>query len=227
MDLVHQNFRLLHGLTPTRPLLYPPTHAQFVINIYYDQAQGKQVCTCCRVCEGWRYVPGAQIFAQCSAGDGSNSVVGFKSRVSHQKRGVAPGKVVHYRATIENLDKTSVVSALAVEVQLPAATNATYSGSTSSKGYAIVSKGGKVRFRTTKGLTPMIVNSTATPPTVTWTDLVLPPRKSMRFSVSVRVNTWTPKGTPLLFRGRIYQQLPANGLPYCDTTYVNQTVFVK
>jgi hypothetical protein len=37
------------------PQLAPDT--SFVINIYYDSS-GVQTCTCCRVCEGVRYVPG-------------------------------------------------------------------------------------------------------------------------------------------------------------------------
>lgn len=32
---------------------------------------------------------------------------------------------------------------------------------------------------------------------------------------------------PLTFRGGVYQQLPANGLPYCSSAFANQTVFVQ
>ena len=207
-------------------------HRTQVINIYVNQTSGQQTCTCCRFCEGWRFVPGAQIFAQCSVGSGTTSQVRFKSKLSHQKRGVARGKLVHYHASVKNLDKSAVLTGLALTVELPPLSNATLSSSKSSKGYAVAGtnfKTGKAQFRTTKGLTPMIVNSTtATLPTVTWTDLVLPPRKRMTFSISVRVNTLgNPAGTLLVFRGAVFQQLPVNGMPYCPSPSVNQTVSVR
>jgi hypothetical protein len=200
---------------------------QFVINIYYDDAEGEQVCTCCFRCEGWRYVPGAQIYAQCSAGDGSTSLVRFKSWVSHQKIGVAPGKVVHYKAAVKNIDKRAALSGLALTVQLPEV-GVAYSSSKSSRAYRISSSGhGKVSYRKVRGRTA-VVDTTSMPPTVTWPDLELPPSKGIRFTIKVRVDTQgVYRGMPLVFRGAAYQQLPVNGQPYCSTAYVNQTVLVR
>ena len=205
--------------------MYPP------IQQHRNQTLGEQVCTCCRFCEGLRYVPGAQVFAQCAAGDGSNSLVQFKSKASHQKVGVALGKVVRYQAAVQNVDKAAVVQGLALTVQLPAM-GVAYIGSKRSNGYVVVAgpgstSGNKVRYRSTKGVAGSF-NASSTPPTVTWLDLTLPPRKGMRFSLKVRVNNQgVQRGTPLVFSGRIYQQLPANGLPYCSSASVNQTVRVK
>jgi hypothetical protein len=197
---------------------------QFVINIY-DDAFGQQVCTCCSVCEGWRYVLGAQVYAQCSAGDGLNPLVRFKSQVSHQKIGAAPGKFVRYRAKVKNMDKRAALSNLGLTVQLPEA-GATYSSSKSSNSYRNSSTGhGKASFRKGRPLTA-VVDTASTPPTVT-TDLVLPARKGMTFIIKVKVDTQgVYKGMPLLFRGAVFQQLPVNGLPYCSTPYVNQTARV-
>lgn len=40
-----------------------PDNSYFVMNIYRNITLGQQVCTCCRTCQGLRYVPGAQVFA--------------------------------------------------------------------------------------------------------------------------------------------------------------------
>lgn len=179
--------------------------------------------------QGWRYVPGAQIFAQCTAGDGTNSVVSFTSKIKHQRSGVAPGKAVVYKALVKNVDKAALVQGLALTVQLPAA-GVVYTSSKASHGYRVtgaVAVGKKVRYRMAKAPTVMF-NYTATPQTVTWHDLVLPPRKGVRFSVKVRVNkAGVYRGMPLVFSGRVYQQLPVNGLPYCSSATANQTVLVK
>lgn len=200
-----------------------------VINIYYDEALGGQVCTCCRNCKGWRYVPGAQIFAKCAVGDASSTLVRLTSKATHQKRGVAQGKVVRYEATVKNLDKKAALEGLALTVQLPAA-GATYRGrAKTSASYRVTSpkgRGGKIAYRKAKGLAA-VLNDPSTPPTVTWRDLVLPPRKAMQFSLAVRVNTQEVyHGMPLTFSASVYQELPVNGLPYCARA-INQTVLVK
>lgn len=200
-----------------------------MINIYYDQTLSEQVCTCCRLCEGWRYVPGAQIYAACSAGDGSSSLVRFKSSASHQKVGAAPCKWARYSAKVKNIDKAAALSGLALTVQLPEA-GATYWKSKSSKSYVLAASsghGGAAKYRKSRPLTA-VVDTAATPPTVTWTGLVLPPRRTLSFTIKVRVDAQgTYPGMPLVFRGAVYQQLPVNDQPYCSTAYVNQTVYVR
>lgn len=153
----------------------------------------------------------------------------FTSKVSQQKSGVAPGRAVVYKALVKNVDKATLVQGLALTVQLPV-TGVVYMSSKASHGYRVkgaVAAGKKVRYGTTKSPTAM-VNYTATPQTVTWHDLVLPPRKGMRFSLKVRVNkAGVYSGMPLVFSGSVYQQLPVNGLPYCSSATANQTVLVK
>ena len=180
--------------------------------------------------QGWRYVPGAQIFAQCTAGDGSNSLVLFKAWVK-PRREVKRGSLVFYKALVKNIDKSAVVQGLALTVQLPVA-GVVYLKSKTSHAYRALptpaaKKGGAAKYDKAKGLRA-VVNYTASPQTVTWHDLVLPPRKGMRFSLAVRVNNLgVYGGMPLTFSGGVYQQLPVNGLPYCGSAYANQTIFVK
>lgn len=175
--------------------------------------------------QGWRYVPGAQIFAQCAAGDGTNSLVGFKARAKH---GVAPGKIVRYMAKVKNLDKSAAVEGLALTVQLPPA-GVTYLSSKSSSAYIIAQgKAGKVKYANAHRGLPVTVNYTSTPQFVTWHNLALPPRKGMKFALQVRVNSQgVYRGMPLVFTASVYQELPVNGLPYCSSAYTNTTVLVK
>jgi hypothetical protein len=240
-------------------------HTRFIINIYNDPTNNNtQVCTCCLVCEGWRYVPGAQIFAgtfamlhqihacarqrilspsigrptvahnpcqhtACAAGDGTNSLVSYKPKASHQKAGVKPGTSFIYTATVKNTNKAIAVSGLAVEVQLPV-TGVTYLASKTTKAYIISPKQGpkgKTRYSTIKGLTA-VYNARSVPPTVTWSGLALPPRKWVLFIVHVRVDALgVYRGMPLTFSGRVYQELSVNGLPYCSSTFKNTTVRVR
>jgi hypothetical protein len=175
-------------------------------------------------------VPGAQIFAQCTVGDGSNSLVLFKSSVKPQRR-VKPSNLVFYKALVKNIDKSVGVQGLALKVQLPVA-GVVYLKSKTSHAYRVlptpaVKKGSATKYDKAKGLRA-VVNYTTSPQTVTWHDLVLPPRKGMRFSLAVRVNNaGVYRGMPLTFSGGVYQELPVNGLPYCGSAYVNQTVVVK
>lgn len=131
-------------------------------------------------------MPGAQVFAQCAVGDGPNSEVQFKSKVSHEKKGAKSDRLVRYEASIKNTDKTVGLQGLAVTVELPTA-GVTYVGSKASIGYGVSASAGKKTYYKRKAR--VIVNGTSTPVTVTWTDLVLPPRKGMRFTVEARINT--------------------------------------
>lgn len=204
----------------------PPT---FVINIYFDETLGEQVCTCCRTCQGWRYVPGAQIFAACTVGDGTNSQVRFRSRVSHRIVGAKPGKVIAYMARTRNLDKSEAVGGLAVRVQLPP--GVTYLKSEASHGFEAASKsnngggGSKVHYRASKAPVQATVNASTR--TVMWSSLLFPPRRGIKFAVVVLVDRDVDTGARLVFTASVYQQLPVNGLPYCASTGYNETVVVK
>lgn len=179
--------------------------------------------------QGWRYVPGAQVFAKCTAGNGTNSLVGFKSKIRHKKLGVKPGKTVLYKAMVKNVDKSALVQGLALTVQLPVA-GVAFIKCKASHGYQVKSavEAGKKKVWHDKARSPMVaINFTATPRTITWNNLVLPPRKGMKFAVKVRVNsTGVYRGMPLVFSGGVYQQLPVNGLPYCSSARANQTALV-
>jgi hypothetical protein len=180
------------------------------MNIYSDNATSEQVCTCSRSCEGWRYVPGAQLFAACAVTPGADTLVRFKTTVSPRKLDAASGKVVWYQAHLKNVHTSVALQGLALTVQIPVA--------------GVSYRKSKI-YRNDKG--PMaVVNTTSRPQTVTWRDITLPPRKGLRFLVKVRTNgmQWAQGRTALVFRGAVSQQLPANGLSYCGSGYVNQTV---
>jgi hypothetical protein len=85
---------------------------------------------------------------------------------------------------------------------------------------------GKIRFR---GHVPVkwLLNMTTTPATVTWDDLLFPPRKDIKFGLQVRVNSDVQGPSQLIFSASLYQQLPVNGLPYCASTSMDQIVEVK
>lgn len=172
-------------------------------------------------------MPGAQIFAACTVGDGTNSLVRFKSKLKPRKH-VTPGKAVSYKASVKNTDKTVSVEGLALTVRLPPV-GVTYLTSKASHGYQIMGGAGrkKAKYATIRKPTA-VVNYTSTPVTVTWHDLVLPPRKSMRLTIKVRVNRGeVSRGMPLTFSSNVYQQLFVNGLSYCSSAYTNFTVIVK
>lgn len=223
------------SLTPPNPFhhttsaLSPqPLILQFIFNVYYDDQLGKQLCTCSRSCQDSRYVPGAQAFAVCLAGSNSNAPVQSKAKANHHKRDVAVGKRIRYMAKVKNINYKQAVEGLAVAMRLPAA-GVVYWRSKTSKAYALIPShiGGKgsnkTVYHTTKRLAAG-VNTTSTPPTVTWYDVTLPPRKDMRFLLEVRVRT---TGVLLVFGGGVYQQLPVDGQPYCFSAFANQTVLAK
>lgn len=194
----------------------PPT---FVINIY-DEGQG-QVCTCCRVCEGWRYVPGAQIFARCTVGSGGNAFLAIKTGL--QPRKAKRGKRLRYRATLRNTDKDNGFGNIAFSLALPG--DVTYQKSRSSINYVYLDgEGKKARYKKAK-LYP-VANATGSETTLTWSGLTFPPRRSININVQVRVKSDAQLGGSLTFSGWAYQQLPVNGLPYCESAYMNQTVSV-
>ena len=169
-------------------------------------------------------MPGAQIFATCTAGDGANSLLSFKPKVSPNKIGVKSGKLVSYTAHVKNIDKKIAVAGLALTIELPA--GVTVVQIKTSGNFAMESKQGKIRYR---GHVPVkgLLNMTMTPATVTWDDLLFPPRKDIKFGLRIRVNSDVQGPSQLTFIASLYQQLPVNGLPYCASTSVNQTVEVK
>jgi hypothetical protein len=152
--------------------------------------------------------------------------VRFKSKASPRKLDTAgPGKAARYKATIKNVDKRVAVQGLTVTVQLPA-TGASYTRSQSSRAYILKSPAHQ-RYRMGKEGLTAVVNYTSSPQTVTWHGIVLPPRKSMHFSIKVRTDqAGIHPGMALVFRGSVSQELPVNGLPYCSSRYVNETVVI-
>ena len=188
-----------------------------------------QVCSCCLVPLTSRFVPGAQVFATCTAGDGGNALVSYKTTLSKQKHGVKPGKRLFYTAVVKSVDETAVVSGLVLTVQLPA--GVTVRKSVTSGNFELLGKthkGGTTKPRYGSGA-PLraVLNTTTVPATITWQGLVLPPGKRILFVISTRVAATVRPPTRLTFTTSLYQQLPLNGLPYCATTGVNQTVEVK
>jgi hypothetical protein len=158
------------------------------------------------------------------AGDGTNSLLRFKSKVSHHKIGVKPGKLVRYKAHVKNIDKTIAAAGLALTIELPA--GVTIVKSKTSGNFAMEIKQGKTRYRSHvpfEGLLKM----TTTPVTATWYDLLFPPRKSVKFELKIRVDPDVQALSRLTFSASLYQRLPVNRLPYCANTRVNQSFIVK
>lgn len=171
-------------------------------------------------------MPGAQIFAACTAGDGNSPSVRFKSKIGSRKHSVAPGEALRYKALVRNMDKGAAVEGLALTVQLPT-TGVAYLGSKSSSAYVAHVVRGKAMYRKGNGLAA-VVNVTTISPTVTWRGITLPPRKGMRFAIKSRVDPQEVyRGMPLTFSSWVYQELAVNGLPYCSRTFTNKTVVVK
>ena len=201
----------------------PPT---FVINIYSNETSGEQICTCCLACTTWRDVPGAQVFAACAAGDEGNSLVQFQAKLSRAKKGVKPGKLVRYAAQVKNMGKVVVVGGLALTVQLPAGVSLLKSKTTGNfVAVARKRRDTKARYRSDAPL-HAVLNTTTVPASITWQDLFLPPRKLITFLFMARVAPNVDPSTRLTFRTLLYQRLPANGLPYCASSSVNQSVVV-
>jgi hypothetical protein len=193
-----------------------------VINIYFDQSLGEQVCTCCRQCEGLRYVPGAVIFAKCAVGSGSDTLLSINTKVHPRK--AKPNRIVRYGARLRNMDKVSALGSIAFSLRLPA--SVTFMKSRASSNYVVKGSPGasKTRYGTAK--LEATVDTTPGEAVITWSNLTFPPRKSIKVTATVRVNGNAQPGASLVFSGWAYQQLPADGLPYCNSAYTNQTVSV-
>lgn len=61
---------------------------------------------------------------------------------------------------------------------------------------------------------------------ITWSALSFPSKKAIIFKIAVRVDSNVRVNTKLVFSGVVFQQLPANGLPYCASSYKNETIIV-
>jgi len=179
---------------------------------------------------------GAQIFAGCTGGDGSNSNLNFFLRISKQKRGVYAGKKLIYGARLRNTANVSLPTPLEFSVTLPDGVALLNSKSAPEYRYRLPSstlsrgnhKGkahdkrllsdqgsvgkGKI-FNTT---TPLEATFNSTLRTLTWHDLTFPPRKGYAFTFKVRVFDDVPAGTDLVFSASFYAELPATGQPYCS-----------
>ncbi len=190
-------------------------HTQFIINIY-DEGEG-QVCTCCRNCEGVRYVPGAAIFARCTVGDGGNALLSVKTALAPKK--AKPGKLLRYRVTLRNLAKKDAITSIAFKMQMPQGFTS-FEALPASNYVPKTVHGDKVRYTKAK-LHPSV---NATDNSVTWSGLNFPARKAIKLAVKARVPAGLSLGDYLVFSGYAYQVLPANGLPYCESAYSNQTV---
>ena len=210
-----------------------------MINIYWNETLGEQLCTCCRRCEGIRFVPGSQIFATCTAGDGSNSNLDFTSKISKQKHGVRAGKKLTYGAKIRNTANESLPSALEFSVVLPDGVKLLKTKSKPKYRYELPattpSQGKKLSLSPqgllgkNKGLDvtyPLEPTYDRTLRTLTWHDLIFPARKGYAFYFKVRVLGNIPAGTDLAFSASIYEELPATGEPYCSSKSYNETVTV-
>lgn len=160
-------------------------------------------------------------------GIGTNALVDFKAKLSPK---VTPDKTLKYNAMLKSVDKKDGLQGLSLSVRLPAI-GVTYIGSASSKAYKITTeyaglKGNKIHYQTVKGQ-PGAADKSLVPAIVTWDGLDMPPRKSRRFVIGVRVDEQgTDHGMPLTFHSTVYQQLPVNGLQYCRVSY-NETVVVR
>lgn len=191
-----------------------------VINIYYNETVASDVCTCCRICEGWLYVPGAQIFAACTVGDGTNSDMRFKTSIA--PKATQAGKFVTFRATATNVAKKKVmVSDLTLAVELPSGLS--YSSSKGSDNY-VVKDANKGTYGKSRPVQPVF---NATTGILAWTGLNFPPHKSIRVRARLQVNSNVPAKSQLVLQASLYQTLSVNGLPFCSSSPRNHIVTVK
>jgi len=144
-----------------------------------------------------------------------------KTAVSPRK--ARRGKLLRYRAKLRNADKDDGLADLAFGLQLPA--GAAYHQSWSSANYVV--KPGRIGKKPRYVKTSKVVASfNATAGILTWAGLTIPPRKTIMLSAKIRINSDASRGESLVFGGWAYQQLPVNGLSYCESAYINQTVRV-
>lgn len=174
---------------------------QFVINIYYDEALGEQVCTCCRSCEGWRYVPGAQLFAVCAG-----PAAGLRLAAGAERR-VRRGNKARYMLRITN---TPAYEGMGIRVVLPPDVYYVRSKVKPSLGFT----------KRPRWASPTVNGSILEFPVVP-----MPAGFKRKFKVKVRVRPQAPVGVPLVFSAYAYQTLPS-GQPFCDTYANNVTTRV-
>jgi hypothetical protein len=192
------------------------------------------------------YTTGAQVFATCTAGDGGNSNLDFKSKLTKQKHGVQPGKNLAYGARIRNTAKEDLPSPLEFAVVLPQGINFLKANSKPKYRYILpnttTTAGGKKLKNVLEDLLPLknslanigLVNKTSplrgqfnsTSHTLIFRDLTFPAKKDYLFFIKVRVLKNVPVGTNLFFSASIYERLPATGQPYCSSTNYVQSVEV-
>lgn len=229
----------------TSPLPSPSSK----INIYYNETLGEQVCTCCRTCEGWRLCLAPRFWLvsayadaipckawlsyiyftffvstppACVGGNGGTSRLRYNSKTNHSIFGVKPGERVHYAAHLKNVGKSTPAPGLVLTVQLPA--GVTYVKSRGPSAFVVYeTKRGMSLYRKWEHLE---AQSNSTLNTVTWTDILLPPRRSVKVQIEVRVQPDERRDTSLIFTGSFYQQSPVNGLPYCASGDVEDLVVV-
>lgn len=178
------------------------------------------MCTCCRICEGWHYVPGAQIFAACTVGDRTNSDMRLKTALG--PKATRAGKYVTFRAHTTNVAKEKItVTDLTLAVQLPAGVS--YTRSKASGNYLVrdVNKG---TYSKSQPVQPVF---NATTGVLAWTGLNFPPHKSISVRARLQVGSNVAAGTQLLVQASLYQTLPVNGLPYCSRSPRDHTISVK
>jgi uncharacterized repeat protein (TIGR01451 family) len=142
---------------------------------------GEEVCTCCRNCEGVRYVPAAVLYARCAAGSGGNALLSVKTAVAPRK--ARPGKVLRYRAKLRNTDKNGGLADIAFGLQLPAGVS--YQQSSSSANYVMRPGGVGKKLRYGKN-GKVMASFNATAGILTWSGYNIPPRKSILLSAKVR-----------------------------------------
>lgn len=217
------------------PVLAPQT--SFVVNIYFD-GQGQQVCTCCRVCDGVRYVPrfvgragkGCHRYAvfaphslprlhqyihnhhsgQIFAACGAADMsVGAQAK----DRRVKPGKVLTYRVALRSPTKkgTLDLEGLALRVVLP-------DGTRYVKGTINLQPKGRKR----REWGPKINDNT-----VTWQLSALSWGSRMaRFTMAIRVDPHLQSGTALTLQAFVFQD-SGSDLPICSQYANNVTVAIK
>lgn len=159
------------------------------------------MCTCCRNCEGWRYVPGAQLFAVCAG-----PATGLRLAAKAERR-VRRGNKARYMLRIKN---GPAFEGMGVRVVLPP--NVHFAG-----GKAKLSLDFTKHSRRAK---PVINGSIVDFPSVP-----MPAGFKRTFKIKVRVSPQAPLDVPLVFSAYTYQTLP-EGQPFCNTYANNATIRV-
>jgi len=194
----------------------PPS---FVINIYNDG--GQQVCTCCRSCDGTRYVPSAQTFAACG---GVAMNLSLTAKASRAKVGARRGGKITYTVRLKNRQAFEI--GVGMRIVLPP--HMTYVRSKSKPpvySNVSLSAAGMGRLLLQQGQ-KWGASAAANDTLVDWPVVPMPAKKRRRFIVYMRVKESAPVGTSLVFTSYVYQSTPT-GITFCDTYAEDLTVLVK